>query len=114
MSDADTKRSFSRVRWSRVVRYRDANAQVFRSAPVIDISMGGMYVGTDTPLSLGTKVYLQFMVETGEIVAEGWATVVRFDAGTGMGLEFLNVDEKFIAFTQMIVAEELIQKRLQK
>lgn len=111
------KRDFSRVPLALLVRYRNETDAVFREGQVRNISIGGLYIVSDDPYGVGTKVYLQFLMENGEIAAEGWARVVheldgeRTSFGRGMGLELVSADEKLMAFTQLVVSEELIQSR---
>ena len=110
----ETERQFSRVKVARSVRYRIDDDTRFQSAPARNISLGGLFICTHNPYFIGTKVYLQFALESGDIVAEGWGRVSHVnDEGKGedrgMGIEFVNIDEKFIAFTQLVVSEELVQ-----
>src|SRR5688572_17555665 len=97
MAEEDLKRNFSRVPWSRLVRYREEQAQEMKMAPVANLSMGGLYIRTDEALALGARLYLQFMLDSGDLVAEGWGRVVRRDGeavkfGPGLGIEFVNMD----------------------
>ena len=111
MDDEALKRQFSRVPLSHTVRYRAEDTHKFASGDMSNLSLGGMFVQTSQPLAAGTEVYLQFLAESGEIVAEGHARVAHIGDG-GMGLEFTSIDEKFIAYAQLVVSEGLIQQRL--
>ena len=100
----EAQRQFSRVRVSRSVRYCiDGDDARFQSAPARNISMGGMFICTTKPHPVGTKVYLQFALESGDIVAEGWGRVSHVSEQgkheeRGMGIEFVNIDDdNFIA-----------------
>ena len=111
MPDEELKREFSRVPLSRTVRYRRPDTQTFHTALITNISLGGMFFKTEHPLAIGEPLYLQFMAETGDIVAEGYARVAHIVAG-GVGVEFTKIDEKFIAYAQLVVSEELLRTRV--
>jgi hypothetical protein len=55
-------------------------------APVRNLSMGGLFIETDTPTVTGMRANLHFLVQEGQIRADG---LVRHTApGRGVGLGF--------------------------
>ena len=66
-----------------------------------DISAGGLFVGTDTPLMVGTELILSFVLPDGYRVATeatvAWVRAPRYRPGempSGMGVRFENLDSK--------------------
>jgi len=56
---------------------------------VRDLSIGGIFISTETPLSNGSRIQLLFSLPEGEVRVEG---VVRYaTAGKGMGVEFTHM-----------------------
>lgn len=56
---------------------------------VQDLSLGGVFIATPSPLAVGANLKLLFSLAEGEIHADA---VVRFHAdGKGMGVEFTHV-----------------------
>jgi hypothetical protein len=56
---------------------------------VRDLSAGGVFITTDTPVPMGTIVHMLFSLPEGEIRTDG---VVRYeDAGKGNGVEFTHM-----------------------
>ena len=53
------------------------------------MSLGGLFVETPTPRSLGCPVNLDFLVQEGQIRAE--AVVRRVEPGNGLALKFTAV-----------------------
>jgi len=53
--------------------------------------MGGLFLLTREPISLGAKAALDFLVQEGQIRVE--ATVRHVRAGRGLGLQFLAVKD---------------------
>lgn len=56
-----------------------------------DISVGGVFVETETPPERGTEVTLRFKLTPNAPILEARATVVYCMAGEGMGLRFWNL-----------------------
>lgn len=79
------KRSFSRVNHHVVVTIGE-NHYTTR-----DISPGGCFVVTDSPLSVGTEVDMVIDIEGHEIKCSG---VVRHTKKQGMGIEFKNINRE--------------------
>ncbi len=114
MDDEALKRQFSRVPLSHTVRFRMEGAAGFETGIIGNISLGGMFVKTNVVPPTGAQLYLQFLTESGDIVAEGYGRVAHLHhAGEqGVGVEFTKIDEKFIAYAQLVVSEELMKQRL--
>ncbi|HXU20657.1 MAG TPA: PilZ domain-containing protein [Verrucomicrobiae bacterium] len=53
---------------------------------VCDLNIGGLFIATPKPASVGTVISVLFSVPEGEI--RGHATVRNFKAGEGMGVQF--------------------------
>jgi hypothetical protein len=58
-------------------------------APVRNLSMGGLFIETDTPPVAGMSAELDFLVQEGQIRAE--AVVRHAEPGRGLGLRFTAV-----------------------
>lgn len=57
---------------------------------VRDISAGGLFVSTPSPVPVGTQVNLLFSLPEGEVKAQ--AVVRNSVAGEGMGVEFVQME----------------------
>jgi PilZ domain len=85
------KPSFSRRRTSRVDTvegvsvYWRCNSREDVSS-VGDLSFGGLFIKTRTPRSVGAPVEIDFLVEEGQIRAEG--VVRHLEPAGGLGLKF--------------------------
>jgi len=56
---------------------------------VRDLSAGGVFISTSSPLSTGSSVQLLFSLPEGEVRVEG---IVRYSSsGAGMGVEFVRM-----------------------
>jgi hypothetical protein len=56
---------------------------------VRDLSAGGVFIATDSPLAQGLPIHLLFSLPEGEIRVEG---IVRYSTqGFGMGVEFVRM-----------------------
>jgi len=72
---------------------------------VSNLGLGGVFILTPNPESLGSKVALRFVVKEGEIRVGG---VVRYSkSGKGMGVEFANVPERDIGRLHRLVQRML-------
>jgi PilZ domain-containing protein len=58
-------------------------------APVRNMSMGGLFIETDTPTVAGMSAQLHFLVQEGQIRAD--AVVRHAEPGRGLGLRFTAV-----------------------
>ena len=112
--DAD-RRQNPRVSLSLLIQYRFDSLEDFLSEYSTDISMGGMFIRTDTPKDEGTLVYLQFYLRDGAKLIEGLGRVVRVnsaepavdDVAVGMGIEFINFDEESMELIRQIVERNM-------
>jgi uncharacterized protein (TIGR02266 family) len=90
------------------VEYRTSTA--FLVAYSLNLSKGGLFLETDTPLPVGTSIRLRFQVQGGQnpIETEGAVIWVREktneDGPSGMGIAFLQLEARYGAFIDSIVS----------
>lgn len=72
------------------------------SGRTVDLSTGGCFIATNNPLPLRTRVKLRLL--QGKETVEILATVRVLKPGTGMGLEFLEIDPPQFAILQRWLA----------
>lgn len=108
------KRRWPRAPLQLLVQYRFNSIDDFIAKVASDLSMGGLFLRTDTPREEGALVYLQFSLENGDRLIEGLGKVVRVnppgaDAGrtAGMGIEFVNFDDDSLSLIEGIVQQRL-------
>src|SRR5258705_13845989 len=105
------RRRFPRTPLSLLVQYRFNSFEDFLAEYSVNISPGGMFIRTDTPLEEGSMVYLQFSLKDGSRLIEGMGKVVRVnppgvkDRVSGMGVEFVSFDEESMALINEICAQ---------
>ena len=105
------RRKFPRSPLSLLVQYRFNSFEDFLAEYSVNISPGGMFIRTDTPLEEGSMVYLQFSLKDGSRLIEGMGKVVRVnppgvkDRVSGMGVEFVSFDEESMALINEICAQ---------
>jgi PilZ domain len=89
---AKDKRKFRRHRISFPIEIRDGQSVGSgNAATTADMSAGGCYVETRTPLPVREKVTISFWLNSERVQTTG---VVRTsDGGVGMGIEFTGLDE---------------------
>jgi hypothetical protein len=80
------KRKHARYPCDLGVEVRTADAKTGYWGTLGDVSLGGCYVYTFSPLPAGTTVILVIKTSEAEIDASG--KVVAFHPGVGMGIEF--------------------------
>ncbi len=118
MSDSDERRGsgeqrrYPRAPLNLLVQYRCDTLEDFLSEYSADISLGGMFIRTETPRPVGSMIYLQFALKDGSVLIEGLGRVVHVnepggDRPAGMGVEFLNFDDESKAFIEELVASRL-------
>jgi len=97
------KRKFRRHRISFPIEIRDGQGVGSGyAATTADMSAGGCYVETRTPLPVTEKVTIAFGLNSGRVQTTG---VVRTsDRGVGMGIEFTGLDE---------VTQEQLQRQIE-
>jgi len=107
------RRDQPRAPLSLLVQHRVEDVDTFMEEYSQDISVGGMFLRTDTPHAVGSTIYLQFKLEDGSPLIEGMGRVVHVNppggpAPEGMGIEFVSFDEASLAFIEEIVASRLV------
>ncbi|SRR5579872_7567037 len=80
------RRKFPRYVYNIGVEVRTGHAKSGYWGNIDDISLGGCYVKTFSPLTAGTEVVLRLKAETVEILVTG--SVATFHPGVGMGVRF--------------------------
>jgi len=70
-----------------------------------DVSAGGVFVTTNTPLPLDSKVGLAFSLGTGTPAISCTGKVVYSKQGLGMGIEFVGLNEATALALQKFVDE---------
>jgi PilZ domain len=68
---------------------------------VLDLNLGGLFVTTEHPSTVGTSISILLSVPEGEIRGRA---VVRNIAATGMGVEFVELREQDSARLQRLIA----------
>lgn len=121
MTPADTeadpaveKRRHRRAPLSLLVQYRSETFDDFLTDYSEDISLGGMFIRTDTPRPVGSMIYLQFSLEDGSVLLEGLGKVVHVSDGSGgrpvgMGVQFESFDDASRGFIEELVASRLAE-----
>ena len=72
-----------------------------------DISAGGLFVLTKTPLPLGSSVRLSFSLGTGDPAISCSGKVVYSQLGLGMGIQFGEVSDEHLHALEKFVDESL-------
>ena len=110
--EGDNRRRHLRVPHSLLVQYRFNTPEDFLSEYSTNISMGGMFVKTSDPSDIGTLVYFQFVLNDGDKLIEGLGKVTWIDHSQepGMGLEFINMDDKSLDLIKSIVEKKYGKK----
>jgi PilZ domain len=89
---AKDKRKFRRHRISFPIEIRDGKSVGSgNAATTADMSAGGCYVETRTPLPIREKVTISFWLNSERV--QTTAVVRTSDGGVGMGIEFTGLDE---------------------
>lgn len=81
------RRKFPRYSYNIGVEIRKPDATAGYWGNVDDISIGGCYINTFSPIPAGTELVLRFKVENGDILVAG--KVATCHPGVGMGIQFL-------------------------
>ncbi len=100
---AKDKRKFRRHRISFPIEIRDGQSVGSgKAATTADMSAGGCYVETRTPLPVREKVTISFWLDSERV--QTTAVVRTSDGGVGMGIEFTGLDE---------VAQQQLQRQVE-
>jgi hypothetical protein len=86
------------------VAWRDGNKQSV--SRVLDLNVGGLYIVTPEPVTLGTVVTILLSVPEGEI--RGLGTVRNVKGGEGMGVEFTGIAQQDAARLEKLVSRLLL------
>ena len=109
-SSSDRKeRKHPRTPVSLLVQYRFNSLEDFLAEYATNLSPGGIYIATDAPSPVGTMLYLQFSLRDGSRLIEGMGRVAHVHTTTsgeprGMGVEFVQFDERSLALIAKICA----------
>lgn len=79
----------------------------FVEAQSVNVSVSGMFIATEAPPPVGTRVSFQFALTDGFTLLEGAGEVVRVvtsGPAKGMGIRFVELDEKNRKLIERIVA----------
>ena len=105
------RREFERAPLNMLVQFKVGDMDEFMSEYGVNISLGGMFIRTTQPREMGSMVYLQFRLKDGSKLIEGLGKVVHVNppdhAAPGMGIEFVNLDDKSRDLIQEIVSERV-------
>lgn len=101
------RRAANRAGLAVPVRLRYDSVLDFVDTQSMNISRTGMFIVTDTPAPLGSRLDFEFSLSDGFVLLKGTAEVVRVATGgivAGMGLRFLDLDEAYQQVIDRIVA----------
>jgi hypothetical protein len=87
-----SRRKTSRVKTSQGVRVYWSCAGRSDVSRIRDLSLGGIFVETHQPQSVGAKAQIDFLVEEGQIRTN--AIMGHVERASGMGLEFSGVAQE--------------------
>lgn len=110
-TDPKERRRHKRVPLKLLVQHRFESLQAFLEEVATDLSAGGMFLRTDSPHPVGSTIYLRFTLADGLPLIEGigrvaWAaTKTKADTVSGMGIEFLSLDDESRQLIDSIVAD---------
>jgi uncharacterized protein (TIGR02266 family) len=90
----DEKREFTRHDFIAEVKFSSDSPPV--SARISDVSVGGIFIDTITPLPANTMVTVSFYIPDANPASPitGSGKVMWAQETVGMGIEFVNLDEK--------------------
>ena len=101
------RRAANRAGLAVPVRLRYDSVLDFVDTQSMNISRTGMFIVTDTPAPLGSRLEFEFSLSDGFVLLQGLAEVVRVAEGgivAGMGLRFVDLDEAYQRVIDRIVA----------
>ena len=100
------QRKHPRVPLELLVQIKSESIEQFKSMHAKNISVGGMFIETQSPRPHGSQVYFQFTVKDGGTLIEGLGRVVHA-SDKGMGVEFVSVLEPSASIIRVLVEERL-------
>ncbi len=80
------RRLYPRMKCRATVEFIPAGSEATALGSLIDIGLGGCYLETNSILPAGSKIQVLFAMAEAELRVEG--TVVRFDPGSGVAVQF--------------------------
>jgi hypothetical protein len=103
---AEEQRKHPRVPLEILVQVRSDSIEQFRSMHAKNISVGGMFIESNTKKPVGSDVFFQFTVKDGGTLIEGLGRVVHA-SDRGMGVEFVSVLEPSLSIIRTLVESRL-------
>lgn len=103
-------RKHPRVPLELLVQVTSDSIAQFRAVHAKNLSVGGMFIETPTPRTVGSSVFFQFTVKDGGTLIEGLGRVVHAST-SGMGVEFVSVLEPSASIIRKLVADRLASSR---
>lgn len=107
---AHEKRVYPRRTLRTQVIFEDESGEGFIYFYSTDVSMGGIFLESDIPLKVGTRVFLSFALRDGETPIRVIGRVVRVERETaeslrivGMGMQFSDLPEAAHKILQVYV-----------
>jgi hypothetical protein len=94
MGSLPSRRLYSRVETSQNVWVYWNCAGRADVSPVLDMSMGGLFLKTPTVKPVGTVVNLHFLVQEGQIRADATIRYVKTDGGLGMKFAAVSQEDR--------------------
>ncbi|MGI5864525.1 MAG: TIGR02266 family protein [Myxococcales bacterium] len=113
--DGAERRKYPRAPLQLLIQYRFDTLEEFLAEYSVNISVGGVFIRTESPREEGSFVYLQFALRDGARLIEGLGKVVHVNPPgvegrvPGMGIEFINLDPESV-----LLIEEIVASRLQR
>jgi uncharacterized protein (TIGR02266 family) len=113
-SDPSERRRHRRVPLRLLVQHRFESLEAFLEEVATDLSAGGMFLRTQSPHAVGSTIYLRFTLADGLPLIEGigrvvWASAAgAAEAVSGMGIEFVSLDDESLQLIDTIVAERAL------
>lgn len=105
------RRIHDRTRLNMLVQFRPHDMDEFMREYAVNISAGGMFIRSQASHPVGAMIYLQFRLADGSALIEGLGCVVHVNPpdhiAPGMGVEFVNMDERSRRLIEQIVGERM-------
>lgn len=109
---ASEKRLYQRKTLRSQIVFEDESGEGFIYFYSTDVSIGGVFLESDIPLKIGTRVFLSFALREGEASIRAIGRVVRLERETaeslrivGMGVQFVDLPEAVQKTIQSYVDE---------
>ena len=98
--DGSNRRKFVCVPLTTMLQYRVESMDNLLEDPTVDVSEGGLFLRTQNPRPVGTRILFKLQLHNGLRVLEGLAVVARVvppgatGGAAGMGLVFSDLDDQ--------------------